>query len=172
MTGLAFPEGSRSNSLPNWCRNYAIISGSQEQVDWLTDSISDFNKICPQPRANGRGRSKEASWHQKNWGCDRNVDPEEVDIARLSENMIVVRMPTAWTPPTGIYSSLVQSGFSLEVYYFEPGLELIGFIRDREHTPLSVSQVRKEFGTPHQFVVGTDIGQALHRYLGFPEGLE
>jgi hypothetical protein len=167
------PNGTREESLPNWCRNYAIIGGRPEQIEWLLESISNFNAILPEPRSTGsRAKSDLVSWHQTNWGCDRNVDPDEIDVTSLSDSKIIVQMPTAWTPPTGIYSSLVHSGFSVEAYYFEPDLELIGIVRDQEHTPLSLPNIRERYGTIHQFVESTDLGQALHRYLGFSGDLE
>lgn len=71
--------------MPNWCRNYAIISGRPEQITWLSGSIANLNIICPEPRFTRLGaRSEIKSWHQANWGCDRNLDPDEIDVTFLS----------------------------------------------------------------------------------------
>ena len=76
------------------------------------------------------------NWRLANWGTkwdfgydtDRGLKPTRVD------NEVTVRFDTAWSPPIGLYECLNALGYSVQAYYFEPGMCFAGEWIDGEDT--------------------------------------
>jgi len=62
------------------------------------------------------------------WGTKWDVDPYdtvEYDDAH-DKNGITFGFDSAWAPPVGIYDELVEQGFTVRAYYYEPGMAFAG----------------------------------------------
>ena len=93
-------------------------------AEGATDS-GFFNALFPRPveeEENWYG------WNVNNWGTKWDTG---VEITDQSDNEIVLTFDTAWGPPTGFYSYLVEElGYGVEAYYYEPGMAFAGTFID------------------------------------------
>ena len=55
-------------------------------------------------------------WDVQFYGCEVTDDGLQLSGA----------FDSAWAPPVGVYSALVQEGFEVEAYYYEPGMCFVG----------------------------------------------
>ena len=140
--------------MPNWCLNHLTISHpDMDRVDRFESAYmrSDLcETFLPEPKDDEgnpvvgadydeNGNFKMPDWYLwriKNWGCkwsfgydeDRGLQPTRVD------NEVTVRFDTAWSPPIGLYECLNALGYSVQAYYFEPGMCFAGEWIDGEDT--------------------------------------
>jgi len=66
------------------------------------------------------------------WGTKWDVEPYdtvEYDDAH-DKNGITFGFDSAWAPPIGVYEALVEQGFSVRAYYYEPGMAFAGIWED------------------------------------------
>jgi hypothetical protein len=65
-----------------------------------------------------------AMWGTK-WdvGGDGALDPAEIEPGQTEAT---VCFDSAWSPPIGAYEALVEKGFSIRAYYYEPGMAFAG----------------------------------------------
>lgn len=140
--------------MPNWCLNHLTISHPDtDRVDRF-ESAYMRSDVCetflPEPKddegkpivgadydENGNFKMPDwYNWRIANWGCkwdwgydtDRGLQPTRV------ENEVTVRFDTAWSPPLGLYECLNALGYSVQAYYFEPGMCFAGDWIDGEDT--------------------------------------
>ena len=67
------------------------------------------------------------------WGTKWDVDPYnpiEFDSEWDKNNKITFGFDSAWAPPLGVYEALVEQGFSVRGYYYEPGMNFAGIWED------------------------------------------
>lgn len=77
------------------------------------------------------------SWCVAEWGTkwDIGLDEDQENKAQVENGVIHVRFSSAWSPPTGAYDKLVDLGFEIEAYYYEPGCDFCGeWINGEEET--------------------------------------
>jgi hypothetical protein len=63
-------------------------------------------------------------WNTANWGtkwdfaldCVENPDP----------NTVTASFDSAWSPPIEAYNKLMELGFEIEAFYYEPGMQFVG----------------------------------------------
>ena len=87
------------------------------------------------------------------WGTKWDVDAYEkveFDDQWDKGNKITFGFDSAWSPPIGIYEELVEQGFSVRAYYFEPGMCYAGIWEDGcddfyEYGGMTSEQVAEEF---------------------------
>lgn len=62
------------------------------------------------------------------WGTKWDVDAyDTVEYDdQHDKNGITFGFDSAWSPPTGVYEALVEQGFSVRAYYYEPGMCFAG----------------------------------------------
>ena len=62
------------------------------------------------------------------WGTKWDVDPyDKVDYDdQHDKNGITFGFDSAWAPPAGVYEALMDQGFSVRAYYYEPGMAFCG----------------------------------------------
>jgi len=68
------------------------------------------------------------------WGTKWEVDaydPVEYD-SEHDKNGITFGFDSAWSPPTGAMEYLVDQGFTVRLYYYEPGMAFAGIWEDGE----------------------------------------
>lgn len=63
-------------------------------------------------------------WNVANWGTKWDVTLEGVE--RVNANMVSASFESAWAPPTGAYEKLMELGFEVEAFYYEPGMCFVG----------------------------------------------
>lgn len=143
--------------MPNWCNNTVEISHSDTaKMEALVAAINE-GKFCqhviPTPReltetvAGFPGEDKRAeheaqvasnlerfghsdwySFQTSRWGTKWDVDA--YDTVVLEGNSITFGFDSAWSPPVGVYEQLVEDGFSVRAYYYEPGMAFCGVWED------------------------------------------
>ena len=67
-------------------------------------------------------------WCVTNWGTKWDIGRREKhdQAAGIENQTMKVRFDSAWSPPTNAYDRLVELGFSVEAYYYEPGFDFCG----------------------------------------------
>lgn len=142
--------------MPNWCNNNVTISHTDSaKLEALASAIKEGNfckHVIPVPEdlniVAGRvgddtnpdqieleRKSKEnlekygaANWYDfcvNHWGTKWDVDPYDPDV-KVVNNTIEFGFDSAWSPPMGIYEALVDDGFEVVAYYYEPGMAYVG----------------------------------------------
>ena len=122
--------------MPNWCMNRVTI---EHEDSAMADRFED---------AYNRGRTCEEflpipknmnhvwyNWCVENWGTkwdfgadigtDKNPQEYALKATRVG-NQITVSFDSAWSPPLGLYSKLVELGFDVQATYWEPGMGFCG----------------------------------------------
>lgn len=114
--------------MPNWCYNYALLScPSKEIYDKLLDAITNqtwFKTFAPLGPDEDDWTFEKANeiWNTK-W------PPQELEIGCNDKtNFIIdVTFNTAWSQPTGVYSTMYKNfGITITAYYEELGNEFFG----------------------------------------------
>ena len=142
--------------MPNWCSNHITVRGTDPvAIKRLADAF-DAGEFCstvvPMPEelnitsgflGNGaeqaelEAKSKAnlekygyANWYDFNvanwgtkWEIGGNGDVAEIEDDGLSFS---ASFESAWSPPTGVCEVLVEQGFEVTLYYYEPGMGYVG----------------------------------------------
>lgn len=88
-------------------------------------------------------------WQVANWGtkwdiCEATITPSDDGYAAT------MSFDTAWSPPVAAYEKLLDLGFTIRAYYYEPGMCYAGIWVDGddqfyEYSDMSSEQVAEEF---------------------------
>lgn len=89
-----------------------------------------------------------ARWGTK-WdvgGDNAYSDPVEL---KEGQNDVTLGFDSAWSPPVGVYEAMVEQGFSVRAYYYEPGMAFAGVWWDGddnyfEYGGLTSEQIKEE----------------------------
>ena len=141
--------------MPNWCSNVIEVSHKDPtKITELAQALKE-GKFCnyaipvpailtdPETTTNYGDPDKQAaadavreaarkatgyqSWYDfctSNWGTKWDVDGEaDVSDDGLSMN---ASFESAWSPPVGVYDALVEQGFAVRAFYYEPGMCFAG----------------------------------------------
>ena len=97
-----------------------------------------------------------ATWYDfcvNEWGTKWDVggDSAYSDPVELKEgqNDVTLGFDSAWAPPTKVYERMVEQGFSVRAYYYEPGMAFAGVWWDGddnyfEYGGLTAEQIAEE----------------------------
>ena len=129
--------------MPNWCSNYATFRHKDpDQVQKLVSAIDDdclFNTFVPLPdelkETDGlKGDDPELikkygaadwyNWNVNNWGT--KWDASDAMINNKTADQVSVSFETAWSPPTSFYEHMLDQGWEVMAYYYEPGMNYCG----------------------------------------------
>lgn len=108
-----------------------------------------------------------ANWYDfcvNHWGtkwdvtCDGGV---EVTDDGLTVN---ASFDSAWSPPVGVYAELVEQGYAVTAYYYEPGMGYVGKWED------GIDECHDYSGTDSK-TVRDEIGEELDDYFGISESM-
>jgi hypothetical protein len=142
--------------MPNWCSNHITVRGTDPvAIKRLADAF-DAGEFCgtvvPMPEelniTSGRlGDGVEqaeleaksaanlekygyANWYDfnvANWGTKWEIGGDG-NTAEIEEDGLSFSAPfeSAWSPPTGVCEALVEQGFEVTLYYYEPGMGFVG----------------------------------------------
>ena len=142
--------------MPNWCSNHITVRGSnQADIQRLADAF-DRGEFCgtvvpmpeelnitsgflgdPVAQAELEAKTQAnlekygyANWYDfnvANWGTkweiggDGNTAEREVDGLSFT-----AAFESAWSPPIAVCEALVEQGFEVTLYYYEPGMGFVG----------------------------------------------
>jgi len=109
--------------MPNW--NYNVVEVSHSQKKMMTKFKKGcknglFTEFLPIPEDN---KEEWYGWNIANWGTKWDVD--SIDCV-IEGNTAKVSFDTAWSPPIAFYEHLVELGFTITAYYYEPGMGFCG----------------------------------------------
>lgn len=112
--------------MPNWCMN-SVTFGHEDPAEitrmkeaFLNDRL--LSEFVPNPA--GDNAEDWYSFNISNWGT--KWDTGGSDISALETNSITLLFDTAWSPPIAFYEALVEDGWEVHGYYYEPGMNFCG----------------------------------------------
>jgi hypothetical protein len=132
--------------MPNWCSNGITLRHAdptmiqraaktlqvgqffQEFIPCpkeLTETVAQFG-TNDHEKAN-REKYGYGSWYDfniANWGTKWDVSSDNVEI--IDANTVTAGFDSAWAPPTRAYEQLLDLGFEVEAFYYEPGMQFVG----------------------------------------------
>ena len=65
-------------------------------------------------------------WCVANWGTKWDVGGDGYEAQDDGKGGLVLTFDSAWAPPCDAYSALVEMGFAIRAYYYEPGMAFAG----------------------------------------------
>lgn len=94
-------------------------------------------------------------WQVANWGTkwDVGADGQEaMDLGTDFGKGLILSFESAWSPPINAYEKLVELGFSIKAYYYEPGMAFAGIWEDGaddyyEYSGMNSEQIAEELPT-------------------------
>ena len=141
--------------MPNWCNN--VVELSHEDSKMIERAVTAFNKgdflkeFIPVPedlrntqatfgesddvkQARNREKYGYNHWYDfciNEWGTKWDVggDDFKVELVEGDKN-VSFSFDSAWAPPTNAYEKLVELGFTVTGYYYEPGMQFAGIWED------------------------------------------
>ena len=60
------------------------------------------------------------------WGTKWDVEAYDPEDVAVKDNKIEFGFDSAWSPPVGVYEAMVEQGYSVRAYYYEPGMAFAG----------------------------------------------
>jgi hypothetical protein len=103
------------------------------------------------------------TWYEHNvneWGTKWDVNSDNVEIA--DANTVSASFDSAWAPPIRAYEQLMEQGFEIEAFYYEPGMAFVGKWAD------GIDEYY-ELGGEDSTTVRASIGEELDDYFAISE---
>jgi hypothetical protein len=137
--------------MPNWCANGITLRHADPQMieRVLKGREGLLMEFLPTPQelldtvAGFPGADKEAEheaqmksniekhgfkdwydWNCNNWGTKWDFALDCVE--NPDANTVTASFDTAWAPPIEAYNKLMELGFEIEAFYYEPGMQYVG----------------------------------------------
>ena len=180
--------------MPNWCSNHITVRGSNQAEIKRLATAFDNGEFCgtvvPMPEelnitsgflGNG-DEQKElerktaenlekfgfANWYDfnvANWGTKWEIGGNG-DTAERDEDGLGFSAPfeSAWSPPIAVCEALVEQGFEVTLYYYEPGMGYVGKFEDG-------CDDYYEFSGENSKTVRAAIGDELDDMFGISESM-
>jgi hypothetical protein len=104
-----------------------------------------------------------SSWYDfniANWGTKWDVNSDNAEI--IDANTLTAGFDSAWAPPTRAYEQLMDLGFEVEAFYYEPGMQFVGKWAD------GIDEYY-ELGGEDSTTVRASIGEELDDYFAISE---
>jgi hypothetical protein len=107
-----------------------IIPVPQELVDTVAGSFSDESLQAELDAQTLRNVEKYgySNWYDfcvGNWSTKWDVGERGGDT-KNDDNSLTLCFDSAWSPPMGILERMVDEGFNVVAYYYEPGMAFVG----------------------------------------------
>ena len=152
--------------MPNWCMNRLEVS--HPDITKMQNLIEGFKKgeffhsIRPMPEEirNTESPPREENeelrkkygvtnwfdWSLQNWGTKWDTGEEDdLEIEPYGDTLSVqCSFETAWSPPDAIYEYMVEQGYTIEAYYYEPGVGFCGSVKDGETDHYDITNLTSE----------------------------
>ncbi len=137
--------------MPNWCSNgitlrhadpamierelkgkdgllMEFLPTPQELLDTVSGFVGEGKQAAheAQQAANIEkyGYKDWYDWNVNNWGTKWDFALDSVE--RTDDNTVVASFESAWSPPVTAYERLLELGFEIEAFYYEPGMGFVG----------------------------------------------
>jgi hypothetical protein len=180
--------------MPNWCSNHITVRGTDPvAIKRLADAF-DAGEFCgtvvPMPEelniTSGRlGDGVEqaeleaksaanlekhgfANWYDFNvakWGTKWEIGGNGTEAERDEDGLgFSALFDSAWSPPVGVAEALVEQGFEVVLYYYEPGMGYCGKFEDGYDEYY-------EYGSENSKTVRAAIGSDLDDMFGISESM-
>jgi hypothetical protein len=175
--------------MPNWCANgitlrhadptmiqraaKALSEGTflqefipcpQELIDTVSGFVPEQEALEAKQAAN-RERYGYSTWYDfniANWGTKWDVESSNVEIE--DANTVTAGFDSAWSPPVTAYERLMDLGFEVEAFYYEPGMQFVGKWDNGVDDYF-------EYGGYDSTTVREAIGEELDDYFGISESM-
>ena len=180
--------------MPNWCDNTVEIAHKDPaKLKAAVDAFNE-GKFCnyaiPVPKSlsivagrlgdadeqaklEAQEKLNESQYGYKNWydfcvnkwgtKWDVGGDSDEV-VLEEGQTDATLWFSSAWSPPVGVYEALVEQGFEVRAYYYEPGMAFVG-CWDNGNDEFY------EFGGETSETVRDAIGETLDDMFGISESM-
>ena len=179
--------------MPNWCSNHITVRGTnQAEIDRLATAFATggfCNAVipCPQeltdtvsggfsdPDEQAKLEAKTAAniekygygnWYDfqvANWGTKWDVEGDAIE--RDEDGLgFSGTFESAWSPPIRVAEALVEQGFEVTLYYYEPGMAFVGKWEDGFDDCY-------EYGGEKAATVRAAIGDELDDMFGISESM-
>jgi hypothetical protein len=180
--------------MPNWCSNHITVRGTNSaEIKRLADAF-DNGEFCgavvpmpeelnitsgflgdPVEQAELEAKSKAnkekygyANWYDfnvANWGTKWEVGGNGTEAERDEDGLgFSAPFDSAWSPPIGVCEALVEQGFEVTLYYYEPGMGYCGKWEDG-------CDDMYEYGNENSQTVRAAIGDELDDMFGISESM-
>ena len=129
--------------MPNWCNNgITLRHADPAMIERAAKSLQEgkfLQEFIPCPAeltetvANGQtneamvakyGYSSWYGFNVANWGTKWDVSSDNVEI--VDANTVTAGFDSAWAPPIRAYEQLMELGFDLVAFYYEPSMVFVG----------------------------------------------
>lgn len=132
--------------MPNWCANGVTITHADpamieraaealQQGRFLQEFVPCPKELMETAAQFGTNDAEKTnlekygygSWYDfniANWGTKWDVSADNVEI--VDANTVSAGFDSAWAPPIAAYERLLQQGFEIEAFYYEPGMGFVG----------------------------------------------
>lgn len=145
--------------MPNWCNNSVSITHTDPDklrslveavnanrfLDFvipvpkdLTETVAGFPSEELREAHEAKEQSNMEKYGFKNWydfcvnRWGTKWDVEAYDTVEFDPAGVTFGFDSAWSPPTGVYAALVEQGFSVTGFYYEPGMAFAGKWSDED----------------------------------------
>lgn len=145
--------------MPNWCNNSVSIThtdpdklrslveavNAKQFLDFvipvpqdLTETVAGFPGEELREAHEAKEQSNMEKYGFKNWydfcvsRWGTKWDVEAYDTVKFDPAGVTFGFDSAWSPPTGVYAALVEQGFSVTGFYYEPGMAFAGKWSDED----------------------------------------
>jgi len=173
----------RRATMPNWCSNGVTITHTDPaKIAALADAMKEgrfLNHIVPVPQelkdAVANFETNEelvakygySNWYDfcvNEWGTKWDVDCS--GSIEVSEDGLTVNasFDSAWAPPCRIYEVMVDDGYDVVGFYYEPGMGFVGKWDNGYDDCI-------EYGGETSETVRSAIGDELDDYFGISESM-
>ena len=180
--------------MPNWCSNHITVRGTDPAaIKRLADAF-DAGEFCgtvvpmpeelnitsgflgdPVAQAELEAKSKAniekygvANWYDFNvakWGTKWEIGGDGIEAERDEDGLgFSAPFESAWSPPIAVCEALVEQGFEVVLYYYEPGMGYCGKFEDGYDEYY-------EYSDENSKTVRTAIGSDLDDMFGISESM-
>ena len=179
--------------MPNWCSNGVTITHKDPaKIEALATAMREgrfLDHVIPVPEdlqivagrlgdgeaqkeLEAKERANLAKYGAKNWydfcvnrwGTKWDVTCEGGVEVSPDGTTVSASFESAWSPPMGVYEYLVDDGYSVTAYYYEPGMAYVGKFVDGDDECY-------EYGGYNSKTVVDAIGEELDEYFGISESM-
>lgn len=174
--------------MPNWCNNsITLYHEDPAMIDRAMNSNGLLMEFLPTPQElidtvsgwpsedeRAAHEAQQASniekygykdwydWNIANWGTKWDFELESKD--RDGPNTMTASFDSAWSPPITAYEALLELGFEITAYYYEPGMCFVGKYENGDDDCY-------EYGSESSETVRDLIGAELDDYFGISDSM-
>jgi hypothetical protein len=104
-----------------------FIPCPQDLIDTVSGFVGEGQAALEAKQAANVEKYGYTTWYEHNvneWGTKWDVNSDNVAIE--DANTVSASFDSAWAPPTRAYEQLMELGFEIEAFYYEPGMQFVG----------------------------------------------